>query len=256
MNNRPAQDAGADLGTGRAYGWSCTLPERLPPERRCRLPAGPWQRFPALNLNRLVVPRPARPRAADRSDRIRQTTSGAGSHQSHPQRTHPLRSKTRSNCVPERQCAPTPTERTPAAANLRVAFREDPDVILVGETRWKPFSWRCRTGRSGLRNLHTSSAPWTAWSILPTNTKIRAALRQLVRPFCRREPAEGQFGRKMAQEILINTATANDPQQNSPALFPNQTGRTGTDPGKPNLVLNGRVPREATGKAQPTNGSG
>ena len=29
----------------------CTLPrERLPPERQlCRLPAGPWQRFPALN---------------------------------------------------------------------------------------------------------------------------------------------------------------------------------------------------------------
>ena len=117
-------------------------------------------------------------------------------------------------------------EDTRSFANaLRAALREDPDVILVGEMRdletIQLAVSAAETGHLVFGTLHTSSAAQTVDRMVDVfppeqQTQIRVQLSgSLVAVFsqtlCRRQnPAEGQFGRVMAQEILINTpATAN-----------------------------------------------
>ena len=108
---------------------------------------------------------------------------------------------------------------------LRAALREDPDVILVGEMRdletIQLAISAAETGHLVFGTLHTSSAAQTVDRMVdvfpPTQqTQIRVQLSSsLVAVFSqtllkRRNPAPGQYGRVMAQEILINTpATAN-----------------------------------------------
>jgi len=117
-------------------------------------------------------------------------------------------------------------EDTRSFANaLRAALREDPDVILVGEMRdletIQLAISAAETGHLVFGTLHTSSAAQTVDRMVDVfppeqQTQIRVQLSgSLVAVFsqtlCRRSnPAPGQFGRVMAQEILINTAaTAN-----------------------------------------------
>jgi twitching motility protein PilT len=108
---------------------------------------------------------------------------------------------------------------------LRAALREDPDVILVGELRdletIQLAITAAETGHLVLGSLHTSSAAQTVdrmVDVFPPSqqTQIRVQLSSsLVAVFAqtlckRRTPSPGQFGRVMAQEIMINTpATAN-----------------------------------------------
>jgi twitching motility protein PilT len=108
---------------------------------------------------------------------------------------------------------------------LRAALREDPDVILVGEMRdletIQLAISAAETGHLVFGTLHTSSAAQTVDRMVdvfpPTQqTQIRVQLSSsLVAVFSqtllkRRNPAPGQYGRVMAQEILINNpATAN-----------------------------------------------
>ena len=108
---------------------------------------------------------------------------------------------------------------------LRAALREDPDVILVGEMRdletIQLAISAAETGHLVFGTLHTSSAAQTVDRMVDVfppgqQTQVRVQLsNSLVAVFSqtllRREtPAPGQYGRVMAQEILINTpATAN-----------------------------------------------
>jgi len=112
-------------------------------------------------------------------------------------------------------------EDTRSFANaLRAALREDPDVILVGEMRdletIQLAISAAETGHLVFGTLHTSSAAQTVDRMVDVfppaqQTQIRVQLSgSLVGVFsqtlCRRSnPAPGQFGRVMAQEIMINT---------------------------------------------------
>jgi twitching motility protein PilT len=115
---------------------------------------------------------------------------------------------------------------THSAANaLRAALREDPDVILVGEMRdletIQLAITAAETGHLVFGTLHTNSASQTIDRILdvfsPTQqSQIRAQLsNSLVAVFCqtllkRCQPEEGNYGRIVAQEILVQTpATSN-----------------------------------------------
>ncbi len=103
---------------------------------------------------------------------------------------------------------------------LRAALREDPDVILVGEMRdletIQLAITAAETGHLVFGTLHTSSAAQTVDRMVDVfpgsqQTQIRVQLSSsLVAVFaqtlCKRHnPAPGQFGRVMAQEIMINT---------------------------------------------------
>ena len=131
-------------------------------------------------------------------------------------------------------------------------MREDPDVILVGEMRdletIQLAISAAETGHLVFGTLHTSSAAQTVDRMVDVfppeqQTQIRVQLSgSLVAVFsqtlCRRSnPAPGQFGRVMAQEILINTAaTANLIREGKTAQLYSQIqtgGELGTaDPGE------------------------
>ncbi|MFQ6539573.1 MULTISPECIES: type IV pilus twitching motility protein PilT [Aphanothece] len=112
-------------------------------------------------------------------------------------------------------------EDTRSFANaLRAALREDPGVILVGELRdletIQLAITAAETGHLVFGTLHTSSAAQTVdrmVDVFPAGqqTQIRVQLStSLVAVFaqtlCKRHnPAPGEFGRVMAQEIMINT---------------------------------------------------
>jgi twitching motility protein PilT len=112
-------------------------------------------------------------------------------------------------------------EDTRSFANaLRAALREDPDVILVGEMRdletIQLAISAAETGHLVFGTLHTSSAAQTVdrmVDVFPAaqQTQIRVQLsNSLVAVFaqtlCKRNnPQPGEFGRVMAQEIMINT---------------------------------------------------
>ena len=112
-------------------------------------------------------------------------------------------------------------EDTRSFANaLRAALREDPDVILVGEMRdletIQLAISAAETGHLVFGTLHTSSAAQTVDRMVDVfppgqQTQIRVQLSGSLtavfsQTLCRRQnPAPGQFGRVMAQEIMINT---------------------------------------------------
>ena len=112
-------------------------------------------------------------------------------------------------------------EDTRSFANaLRAALREDPDVILVGELRdletIQLAISAAETGHLVFGTLHTSSAAQTVDRMVDVfppgqQTQIRVQLSgSLLAVFsqtlCKRvRPLPGQFGRVMAQEIMINT---------------------------------------------------
>ena len=112
-------------------------------------------------------------------------------------------------------------EDTRSFANaLRAALREDPDVILVGEMRdletIQLAISAAETGHLVFGTLHTSSAAQTVDRMVDVfppgqQTQIRVQLsNSLVAVFaqtlCKRQhPKPGEFGRVMAQEIMINT---------------------------------------------------
>jgi twitching motility protein PilT len=117
-------------------------------------------------------------------------------------------------------------EDTHSTANaLRSALREDPDVILVGEMRdletIQLAITAAETGHLVFGTLHTNSASQTVDRILDVfpstqQSQIRAQLsNSLVAVFCqtllkRCRPGENNYGRIVAQEILIQTpATSN-----------------------------------------------
>jgi twitching motility protein PilT len=106
------------------------------------------------------------------------------------------------------------------AAALRAALREDPDVILVGELRdletIQLAISAAETGHLVFGTLHTSSAAQTVDRMVDVfppgqQTQIRVQLSgSLLAVFsqtlCKRiRPLPGQFGRVIAQEIMINT---------------------------------------------------
>jgi twitching motility protein PilT len=106
------------------------------------------------------------------------------------------------------------------SAALRAALREDPDVILVGEMRdletIQLAITAAETGHLVFGTLHTSSASQTVDRMVDVfpgdqQTQIRVQLSSSLagvfsQTLCKRlNPAPGQFGRVMAQEILINT---------------------------------------------------
>ena len=155
---------------------------------------------------------------------------------------------------------------------LRAALREDPDVILVGEMRdletIQLAVSAAETGHLVFGTLHTSSAAQTVdrmVDVFPTaqQAQIRIQLSgSLVAVFsqtlCKREnPTEGQYGRVMAQEIMINTpAVANLIREGKTAQLYSQI-QTGAAEGMQtleralaNLVRNGDVSNaEAIAKA-------
>jgi twitching motility protein PilT len=103
---------------------------------------------------------------------------------------------------------------------LRAALREDPDVILVGELRdletIQLAITAAETGHLVFATLHTSSAAQTVdrmVDVFPAGqqTQIRVQLSSsLVAVFaqtlCKRHnPVQGEYGRVMAQEIMVNT---------------------------------------------------
>ena len=112
-------------------------------------------------------------------------------------------------------------EDTRSFANaLRAALREDPDVILVGELRdletIQLAISAAETGHLVFGTLHTSSAAQTVDRMVDVfppaqQTQIRVQLSNsllavFAQTLCRRRnPQPGQFGRVMAQEILVNT---------------------------------------------------
>jgi twitching motility protein PilT len=112
-------------------------------------------------------------------------------------------------------------EDTRSFANaLRAALREDPDVILVGELRdletIQLAISAAETGHLVFGTLHTSSAAQTVdrmVDVFPSGqqTQIRVQLSSSLlavfsQTLCKRvRPLPGQFGRVMAQEIMINT---------------------------------------------------
>jgi twitching motility protein PilT len=106
------------------------------------------------------------------------------------------------------------------SAALRAALREDPDVILVGEMRdletIQLAISAAETGHLVFATLHTSSAAQTVDRIVDVfppaqQMQIRVQLSNSLagvfsQTLCQRlNPAPGQFGRVMAQEIMINT---------------------------------------------------
>ncbi|MBF2098686.1 MAG: Flp pilus assembly complex ATPase component TadA, partial [Gloeomargaritaceae cyanobacterium C42_A2020_066] len=103
---------------------------------------------------------------------------------------------------------------------LRAALREDPDVILVGEMRdletIQLAVTASETGHLVFGTLHTSSAAQTVDRIVDVfppeqqqqirvqlSTSLVAVFSQTLAP--RKNPKPGQFGRVMAQEILVVT---------------------------------------------------
>ena len=103
---------------------------------------------------------------------------------------------------------------------LRAALREDPDVILVGEMRdletIQLAISAAETGHLVFGTLHTSSAAQTVDRMVDVfppgqQTQIRVQLSGSLtavfsQTLCQRQnPSPGQFGRVMAQEIMINT---------------------------------------------------
>lgn len=112
-------------------------------------------------------------------------------------------------------------EDTRSFANaLRAALREDPDVILVGELRdletIQLAISAAETGHLVFGTLHTSSAAQTVdrmVDVFPSGqqAQIRVQLSSSLlgvfsQTLCKRvRPQPGQFGRVMAQEIMINT---------------------------------------------------
>ncbi|MBE9197910.1 MULTISPECIES: type IV pilus twitching motility protein PilT [unclassified Nodularia (in: cyanobacteria)] len=103
---------------------------------------------------------------------------------------------------------------------LRAALREDPDIILVGEMRdLETISLAisaAETGHLVFGTLHTSSAAQTVDRIIDVfphekQTQVRVQLsNSLVAIFSqtlvtKKNPKPGEFGRVMAQEILIVT---------------------------------------------------
>ncbi|MDP5339664.1 MAG: type IV pilus twitching motility protein PilT [Nodularia sp. (in: cyanobacteria)] len=103
---------------------------------------------------------------------------------------------------------------------LRAALREDPDIILVGEMRdLETISLAisaAETGHLVFGTLHTSSAAQTVDRIIDVfphekQTQVRVQLsNSLVAIFSqtlveKKNPKPGEFGRIMAQEILIVT---------------------------------------------------
>jgi twitching motility protein PilT len=158
------------------------------------------------------------------------------------------------------------------SAALRAALREDPDVILVGEMRdletIQLAVTAAETGHLVFGTLHTSSAAQTVDRMVDVfppeqQTQIRVQLSSsLVGVFsqtlCKRlNPKPGQFGRVMAQEIMINTpAIANLIREGKTAQLYSQI-QTGGQQGMQtleralaNLVVQGSVQREeAMGKA-------
>ncbi|MFQ4146981.1 type IV pilus twitching motility protein PilT [Chlorogloeopsis sp. ULAP02] len=112
-------------------------------------------------------------------------------------------------------------EDTKSFANaLRAALREDPDIILIGEMRdLETISLAisaAETGHLVFGTLHTSSAAQTVDRIIDVfpadrQTQIRVQLsNSLVAVFSqtlvsKKNPKPGEFGRVMAQEIMIVT---------------------------------------------------
>ena len=106
------------------------------------------------------------------------------------------------------------------ASALRAALREDPDVILVGELRdletIQLAISAAETGHLVFGTLHTSSAAQTVDRMVDVfppgqQTQIRvqlsgSLLAVFAQTLCKRiRPQPGQFGRVIAQEIMINT---------------------------------------------------
>jgi twitching motility protein PilT len=112
-------------------------------------------------------------------------------------------------------------EDTKSFANaLRAALREDPDVILVGEMRdletIQLAITAAETGHLVFGTLHTSSAAQTVDRMVDVfppeqQTQVRVQLsNSLVAVFSqtlvpKKSPKPGEFGRIMAQEIMIST---------------------------------------------------
>lgn len=112
-------------------------------------------------------------------------------------------------------------EDTKTFANaLKAALREDPDVILVGEMRdLETISLAisaAETGHLVMGTLHTSSASQTVNRMLDVfppeqQSQVQAQLsNSLVAVFSqtlvpKKNPKPGEFGRAMAQEIMIVT---------------------------------------------------
>jgi twitching motility protein PilT len=112
-------------------------------------------------------------------------------------------------------------EDTKSFANaLRAALREDPDIVLIGEMRdLETISLAisaAETGHLVFGTLHTSSAAQTVDRIIDVfpadrQTQIRVQLsNSLVAVFSqtlisKKNPKPGEFGRVMAQEIMIVT---------------------------------------------------
>ena len=164
-------------------------------------------------------------------------------------------------------------EDTRSFANaLRAALREDPDVILVGEMRdletIQLAVSAAETGHLVFGTLHTSSAAQTVDRMVDVfppeqQTQIRVQLSGSLaavfsQTLCKRhDPKPDQFGRVMAQEILINTpATANLIREGKTAQLYSQI-QTGGEQGMQtlekalaNLVTKGEVTQaEAMAKA-------
>jgi twitching motility protein PilT len=148
---------------------------------------------------------------------------------------------------------------------LRAALREDPDVILVGELRdletIQLAITAAETGHLVFGTLHTSSASQTVdrmVDVFPAGqqTQVRVQLSSSLlavfsQTLCRSaELRNGQFGRVMAQEIMINTpAIANLIREGKTAQLYSQI-QTGANLGMQtleralaNLVLSNRVAR-------------
>ena len=155
---------------------------------------------------------------------------------------------------------------------LRAALREDPDVILVGEMRdletIQLAVSAAETGHLVFGTLHTSSAAQTVdrmVDVFPSSqqAQIRVQLSGSLtavfsQTLCKRQnPAKGQFGRVMAQEILINTpAVANLIREGKTAQLYSQIQTGGAEGMQTleralaNLVRNGDISRaEALAKA-------
>jgi twitching motility protein PilT len=112
-------------------------------------------------------------------------------------------------------------EDTKSFANaLRAALREDPDIILVGEMRdLETISLAisaAETGHLVFATLHTSSAAQTVDRMIDVfpaerQTQVRVQLsNSLVAVFsqtlvAKKNPKPGEYGRVMAQEIMIVT---------------------------------------------------
>ncbi len=112
-------------------------------------------------------------------------------------------------------------EDTKSFANaLKAALREDPDIVLVGEMRdLETISLAisaAETGHLVFGTLHTSSAAQTVDRIIDVfpherQTQVRVQLsNSLVAVFSqtlvpKKNPKPGEFGRIMAQEIMIIT---------------------------------------------------